>query len=207
MQASDSFEDLLTTWQSIAEDAEDLQSSSTPLREPQILQTVQNISVQHAPTNIPFTKHTYIWLVYTKLTIKYALLIITDLKVRQVPILDLRVSNWHMCWPRDFFVDNNDKKHNVCALKVQHFSSNTKNLKGKFVPVNAMKAQLQSFQTSELGGGVWLTSRPVTLPRGKKPRCPLNRRFSAPLIRPRRFEEDKSLDLPGIEPQIAQPTP
>jgi hypothetical protein len=67
MRASHSFEDLPTTRQSIAED---LQSSSTPLREPQIVQTVQKISMQHAPTSIPFAKHRYTGLVHTSLTIK-----------------------------------------------------------------------------------------------------------------------------------------
>jgi hypothetical protein len=68
MLASQSFaQDLPTARQSIAED---LHSSSTLLREPQILQTVQMISVQHSPTTIPFAKHRYEGLVYTNLKIK-----------------------------------------------------------------------------------------------------------------------------------------
>jgi len=45
-----------------------------------------------------------------------------------------------MWGPHDFFVDNNDKIRPVCALKIQQFINNAKELKGKFLPVNAMKA-------------------------------------------------------------------
>ena len=94
--------------------------------------------------------------------------IIIIIKVRQVRISDLRVSNWHMWGSHDFFFDNKGKTHPVCALKAQHFSSNAENFKGKFVPVNAMKAQRHSFQTPVLDASEFLTSRPVTLLPGKE---------------------------------------
>jgi hypothetical protein len=94
--------------------------------------------------------------VYTNVTIKWSLRFITDLKVRQFPLTDLRVRNWQICGPHNFFVDNNGKIHPVRALKIQHFNSNAKNLKGKFVPVNTMKAKLHSFLTPVLGEGRWV---------------------------------------------------
>lgn len=39
---------------------------------------------------------------------------------------------------------------------MQRFNSNAKNLKGKFVPVNAMKETLHSFLIPVLDGGRWV---------------------------------------------------
>jgi hypothetical protein len=68
-----------------------------------------------------------------------------------------------------------------------------------------MGREIHSFQTSTLGGGKCLTSRPGRFTSEKELRYPLNSRLDGPHSQYGRFRKEENFPLAEFQPRTAEP--